>query len=967
MAITGCSLTCLSSSSSGNQFSCNITTVKVNEEIRVTFNQPVDLSSANNTSFQVVERPAGKTPPSKFLLDTGSSNTLVYRPLLTFDSSGNPIFGLTQGATYDLKVLGTGLDPTGPYIRSQSGDSNRTQLSCTLVANGIADPKAGAPRATVFVDTVDPNSYDPNNYPTIIFPDQVATGRQLENVFRDTDVTIVFDDLINPATLANPVTGESSFVTIRIDSDGDPSTTADQIDVAGSFTLMLDQDALVTTLVFEPDAGFPSAGALAPVKRKVVVNLSSSIKDLGGNPLLNPGNVIFIPEVIPFMTQTVTESFDNQNNEDSLHGGSVWGAGILMTGPGGGSGRLGDLVVPRGMTVTLNSDLEDFSAPEFFDPVVFNRQLVVDPVSPLQVVGGVFEFSRLLVESGSTLRLVGSNPCRLLIRGEATFQGVLAANGESATVHTATEFVGGDGAEPGPGGGDGGSGGARPDGENFLNQGGVDNPNNPGPVNPLNPADYALLNGESGIGIPFPDALNPTTRVVFGEGGLAWPQPGALPAPFNTIHFPADPSDANNFPYEPTAACQIIVPGGTGAGGGYALDGIDGSTEFIDVQPPVPPPLPPEALGGDSDDLALSTQVRSLNPELGYLRGGSGGGGGGAHLTVTSVNGQIGFDCTVPVGSPTLMIVDYQAHSSAGGGGGGGGIQLQAGRRAVLNGRVDCSGGDGGSSVFPDLAQSGGAGSGGAFLIQGPLVQIQAIPGRIGVEGGLGGVGPFGSQAGAGGPGLVRIETFPPLLSINSEKAKISPSESELINQYGSGVTIDDILSVDEWRPLDTTSGPTTASGAQSCWFQIPGNFFQLVFEDDGTELGWDMLLKIQGIATPQSYRGENDITGPGGMSLEELWGNDLGSAPVVVRFQGARSNGPISQPCNVPLAGVTSPIATGSLTGWVKHSRELTTVPSPSGITSNIFRFSLIWDRSQPEFSMIEHLEEIWIRVTPD
>ncbi len=961
LSITGCSLTCLRSNSAGTQFSCSITQIAVNEELRVIFNSPINLATVNNNSFQVVERQSGKTPSGTFTLDSSSNSILVYRPLLTFDSSGNPIFGLTSGETYDFKIPGTALDTLGPFIASATGDENTTRLQCTLIASGIADPSPGAPRVTTTVSILDPQN------PGQILPGQPAQGQV--NVYRFSDVTMVFDDVMNPATLANPVTGQSVFVTVKVDSDGDPSTTGDQIAVDGAFTLTLDQTNLVTTLVFHATSGFPSAGAKVPVKRKIVVNLSPLISDLGGNPLINPGNVVFTNEVIPFPTQTITESFDDQTLEDSPHGGSTWGSGVLMTGPGGGSGRLGDLVVPRGTTVTLNTDFEDFSASAFADPAVFNPQLIVDPIAPLQVVGGVFEFSRLLVDSGATLRLVGSNPARLLVRGEIVIQGFLDVAGLSAAVHSATDFAGGVGEESGPGGGKGGPGGARPDGENFLAVGGVDNPNDPGPVNPLDPADYALLNGGAGGGIPFPNALaNPPTFVGFGEGGLAWPQPGALPAPDDQIHFPADPDDAaGSFPYEPFAACQITVPGSAGAGGAHALDGRAGFTGFINVFGPVPPPLPPPASGGESDDLVITPVVRSLNPELGFLRGGGGGGGGGAHITVSSVNGQIGNDCNVPIGSPTLMIADFQAHSSAGGGGAGGGIQMQGGRRVVVNGNVVAVGGDGGSSVFPDLAMSGGGGAGGAILLQGPLVQVQSVPGRLLVDGGLGGLGPFGSLGGNGGPGFLRLETFLPLLSSSTEKSKISPTESELQALYGLGVTIDDVLSIAEWRPQDQPSGPSLLSGAQSCWYLIPGNFFQLVFEDDGAELGWDMPLRIQGFANPQSYRGENDLTGPGGQSLEELWGNDLGSAPVVVRFQGARAIAPILQPCGVALAGINSPILGGSLTSWVEKPAELTTVPSPSGATANMFRFTVIWDRSNPNFSMIQDVEEITIRITPD
>jgi hypothetical protein len=959
LAITGCSLSCQRSNSAGTQYSCSVTQIAVNEELRVFFNSPVNLSSVNASSFQVVERRSGKTPAGTFTLDPSSASTLVYRPLLTFDSSGNPTFGLTSGETYDFKIPGTALDNLGPYIRSVSGDDNATRMQCTLVASGVADPKPGPPRVTTTVAILDPQN------PGQVLQNQPAQGQT--NVYRFTDITMVFDDLMNPATLANPVTKESDFVTVKVDSDGNINTSGDQIEVDGEFTLTLDQTNLITTLVFKPTSGFPSAGARAPVKRKVVVAFSPLIADLGGNPLINPASIVFTNEVIAFSAQTITETFDNSVLEDSLRAGNAWGSGVLLPGPGGGSGRLGELVVPRGTTVTLNTDVEDFTAAEFADPTVFNPQLLIDPVLPLQVVGGVFEFSRLLVESGGILRLSGSNAGRLFVRGEILNQGLIDVAGRSAAVHTATEFEGGVGEEPGPAGGKGGNGGARPDGENFLVVGGVDNPNDPGPANPLDPGDYVLVNGEDGGGIPVPSSLNPTSFVAGGIGGLAWPQPGALPPPYDMLHFPADPDDAlGTFPYEPFAACQLTAPGGAGSGGAHALDGTDAETSVIDVSGS-PVPRVPEAQGGDSDDLGITSTARTLDPELGFLRGGGGGGGGGAHLLITSVNGQIGNDCTIPVGTPTLMIADYMAHSSAGGGGGGGAVQMQAGRRLVSNGNIIASGGDGGSSVFPDLAMCGGGGAGGAILLQGPMVQIQAVPLRLIVDGGLGGIGPFDSEGGIGGPGFLRLETFPPLLSSSIEKAKISPTEAQLQAAYGPSVSIDDLLSIGEWEPEEQPSGPSLLSGTQSCWFILPGNFFQLVFEPDGAELGWDMLLNLEGFATPQSYRGENDLTGPGGPSLEELWSNDLDTAPIVVRFQGARSIEPILQPCSVRLSGITSPLLGNSLTGWHKNPTDITTIGSPSGASANMFRFAVIWNGNDPNFSMIESVEDIRIEITPD
>ena len=72
---------------------CGVTDVALNQELRITFSRPVDLASVNSQSFRVTDA-NGVTPPGEFLLDSNDASVLIYRPELSFDSSGNPVFGL---------------------------------------------------------------------------------------------------------------------------------------------------------------------------------------------------------------------------------------------------------------------------------------------------------------------------------------------------------------------------------------------------------------------------------------------------------------------------------------------------------------------------------------------------------------------------------------------------------------------------------------------------------------------------------------------------------------------------------------------------------------------------------------------------------------------------------------------------------------------------------------------------------
>jgi hypothetical protein len=1012
MSIVGCSLQC-NDSSGATQISCGVTNVSVNQEIRLTFTRPVDPRTVTNGTFQLIQSTPGSgngsTPAGGFSLDPLDPRTLMYRPQLTFDSAGNAVFGLIQDRTYQLRIPGVSSNDPPPYILDTNGTPNAKRLSCSLVASEPKrDANPGRPFATVLVLRRD-NDGDPSDGDVVRtgedddgFPIPGETvgepkffdARGATRVHRDSPVRIDFDDVMNPDTLANPVTGLSDFIRSFVDADGDTTDSSDQVEMLGRFELTIDQANVRTTVVFRPSGGLPSSGSDDDNPRMCVIELSSQIVDLGDNALINAGRFPFTPEKIVFAPLVIDESFADLSREDSLRTGSSWGSGTLGTGPGGGSGRLGDLVVLPGTVVELDTDSEDFSGVTnlaMFNPIhIIDRTPPAPGVPALPVVGGVFEFSRLRVDAGGTLRFKGSRPARVYVRGVADVAGLIDVSGSDGILHRSDNLQGGVGGVPGPNGGTGGRGGARPDGSAFQVDGpppfgavgGVPNPD-VGPENVLDPASYVHVNGLDGGGIAFPSTIDPSPDfVAAGRAGLGWPQPTAL---HPELHMPQDVFDVSGMPYEKRIQCTYPVPSSPGSGGGHALDGGVGDMAFVPLSPM---PVPPDSPGGDSAELMIDEVVRTLSPEMGLLRGGGGGGGGGGHLQFTGINGSF-LNCanSVPQGTPP-QIVSYVAHSSAGGGGGGGGLQVAVGRRLILSGVIDASGGDGGSGTFPpddarnlDLAQAGGGGAGGSVLLQSERVQIQAVPGRVNIAGGEGGEGTGNndfpvqpSTGGRGSPGFLRIESPTPA-DIDNEKAKVEPTESELVTQF-PGARIEDILSTATWEPTTTT--PSSWSGAQSCWIRPAGNFFKLVFADDanvpcepghtGDVPGWDMRLRITGQVEPQSFRGPNDVSG---MPLEQLFGADLGTAPVIVRFQGARATGTLTDPCVVPDTG--GPIATASLTEWVCHPALLNDFHRDEqgnvddSRSPNIFRFVILWDRSQSDFTGIEGVEDLTVTIQPD
>src|SRR5262245_55852793 len=184
--IVSCSLGCVPVSP--GHMGCTTSEIHVNEELRVTFNRPVAPSSVTNNTFRVIDN-TGRTPPARFALDPHDPNTLLWRPQLTFDSAGNPIFGLEPGRTYLLSIPSRALAPV--VLTSVDGLPNETSLMCVLVASlGVADVVPGQPLVKLYVDVVtarDPVSGEPTAFATV--PAQGAT-----EVYCESPIRLVFPD-----------------------------------------------------------------------------------------------------------------------------------------------------------------------------------------------------------------------------------------------------------------------------------------------------------------------------------------------------------------------------------------------------------------------------------------------------------------------------------------------------------------------------------------------------------------------------------------------------------------------------------------------------------------------------------------------------------------------------------------------------------------------------------------------------
>lgn len=1068
MFIEACSLNCINSGTVGSLVTCGVHNTFQNQEIGVLFSKDIDIDTVNDLTFLISDTQTAAFPPGDFVIDSNNPRRVIFRPLLDFDQNGNPVFGFGFNRTYNINIPGSSQGSPPPYIQSTEGQGNESKLFCTITTDqGITDPVPGKPSVQIFVDTLSGN-------------DQPAQGAV--DVLTTSKITFVFNDVMDIGTLV--VNGQSiGFLNVFVDTDGNLQDPSDQIPIAGSYAYFIDLSTLTTTVAFTASSGLPTKGNDPLNPRLIVVNVLGPIADIAGNTISNPGQTAFTPEgaVLPpqILPAPGGEGFTSTTLRDAKRTGAEWGtatSGRLTPGNGGGSGRLGDLVIGAGQTVTLksgptkargtltlsgnpqNNDTlflngstpliyknnqvtgtviaggiaieahppytsyslselvnflnssvdpllsvasywlesgnvvvieykvagtvgnaytfsvvpgafinnwtasgptlaagEDFQTFDSFDTLTnFDFQTTPAGTPPdIEISNGIFEFSFLSIASGGRLQFLGTPVPRIFVRGQALIQGTIDVSGNSPNPHPSSAPPGQRGATGGPLAGKGGNGGDRRDytGSNLLSLA-------PGSTTlsaaVKNPGGF--IQGRIGQGVALVGSLGA------GPGGVQWP----------TL-FPNSTTFFNDF--ETASSCeseQIAAPGG---GGAYSQNGQPGVAVALNpLSSQGGSNVPPPTAGGDAAALGIEPpgappDIRKLTPKKGYLRGGSGGGGGGTSIAQTTSDGAgAGDPC---LGSGAVIDI-FRDQSGAGGGGGGGAIQIAVGSSAQIAGLIDASGGDGGSAqdtaapINDQSAAPGGGGSGGAVLLQAKNMQFNVFaPPRISVAGGFGGSDNTGSLGGTGGAGLLRLETKPPLPDLNQVYTLLNPVD------VPGGPTFNVFASVGNWAVERTF--PDSYSGAQSCWFRPVGvNFYKIVFDQDlPPNLGWDMdlLLKVGAATQTVSYR--TDGLAPGSQSYEEFWGTEIApdltpgasSAPVVVRFQGARLSQSVSDFCALDPNEPTTGILFGSTTAWVQHPAELNAFNPPP----DIIRFAVLFDSADPDFVKLVGVTNLRIFVTPD
>ncbi|MFT7516333.1 MAG: hypothetical protein ACI84O_000108 [Myxococcota bacterium] len=325
----------------------------------------------------------------------------------------------------------------------------------------------------------------------------------------------------------------------------------------------------------------------------------------------------------------------------------------------------------------------------------------------------------------------------------------------------------------------------------------------------------------------------------------------------------------------------------------HEYNGKNGGVDFYswDAFATVPDQVP-DASGGQ---FVIPASFESLNPELGFLRGGSGGGGAGM--------GQHGsIEDRVPGFAPG-SVGTWRASAGGGGGAGGGAIQVFAGSNLSIIGSIECVGGDGATSTFvqsipyldskaieygPPGDAGGGGGSGGAILLEAGRT-LQIADESIVVEGGSGGLGAVGNHGGAGGSGVVRFNTATGSETISDLQSWVSPDiavESNPILSNGvpnvgiiGGVNYPGTVGDVNLATLETING--NASGVRSRWYEPisanPNGPDKLEIELVSYSIECEYSDGVSGVQTLTF--GDSNPTSPD---------ENAGNQPLWIAFQGA-------------------------------------------------------------------------------
>lgn len=370
-----------------------------------------------------------------------------------------------------------------------------------------------------------------------------------------------------------------------------------------------------------------------------------------------------------------------------------------------------------------------------------------------------FHLSELYIREGIFLQAIGAKPLVLRVRDFAQIDGVIDVSGEDGGIPNVEELfpTAGEGGRGGPGSSAGGAGGVATSKLAFVNgqDGLLDHLEPFGLLDPASP-----FGGSVSPGSPFPMPL--VTRARGGE----------------------------------TATDSVVAQAGSGGGGGYSADGVDGTT--ISTMPEF----------GDGGSAYGSRRFMLVPNSIDPLPVGGGSGGGGG--------GNVVSEATSP----------FPSAPGSGGGGGGGYCQISVGQRFVVSRTASILARGGDAFRAPLRAGNGGAGAGGGVFLQ--SAGVFGFSGTVDVTGGEANRTPTdaaysaNSEFDAGGDGSngrIRIEVSTGFLDEVAFEIQPNPSFGPYL---GGGRSLTTALS--KAYPLTVGSGLSSSGAIQFGAAEIQAN-----------------------------------------------------------------------------------------------------------------------------------------------
>lgn len=693
--------------------------IYLNESIRLTFTNPVDLASATFNSIAFFVRDVNGNPLTESVVGTfrhgRDANDVVDPRIIEFvpKTPTNDTYsdgGFRPARQYVLSVVHA-TNNAAPTLRDRDGrpiaTAARLRGMMFTTATGstpqelFLDRRVGGPR----VLSVDASPK---------FDDRVSLndlgGEPVEFAIR-------FDQALNPRSSnvplrqpVEPVRGNARRQG-RIFLEYDDPQLGDKQWIRAAVEMPIN-DLVSSTVVLRPDG-------ILPNDAEIRVIVEATLEDISGESNIREQDYERV--VATFKTErrhtlqfdAVVFDFENSDYSDPE---AAFRDPVAELANG---------------ELKAAFDYEGVETPLNFEPTAASNilstdftQLVPSNGLPFDVVGGVFRINDIKINKGITVSGVGTNAMVWLASGDVTVDGHLHVNG-------------------GQGGRVDGLNGA-----NFPTAGGqgVCTGGNGGKGSPN--TSNTSPKGEDGFG--------PYQRPSFGgEGGQAACGPSASYGSGGGGGSHAQVGDAD-FEVVWGADWSAKGKGGDGAGGNGRIGGAAGPKLFVDKDD-----------GNDFWGRTLDSNGRVVFGEMRTPSGGGGGGGGGDRSR----------DANCSTG-PNFFL-----DSKAGGGGGGGGCLIIKALGTITigpEGRISADGGNGGGGMWAGssgLAGSGGGGAAGMVVLEAARVVIYQRGGRwaqkdtsfaISADSGIGAAtsrprkymsGGRPNRGGFGGMGLVQILT----------------------------------------------------------------------------------------------------------------------------------------------------------------------------------------------------------------